>query len=563
MRERLTRAGHEGDFGGHEDHFGGHVQLVLGPPGTGKTTRLLGHLERVLRDVSPGDVAFVTFTRAAREEAKERAVRTLRCTDDDLVWFRTIHGAAFRLLGFRRENLFLGPEWTKFAKKHSYDLTPPKTALEDDGAHETPIIREDDVLRGTLDWCRSMCLDPKEDARKAPYDVVLSKYEVFLERYEEAKREEQKHDFADLLELVEGRGLSPPVEVAFVDEAQDLSPRQIRLVEKWFSELDTIYVAGDDDQAIYVFQGADPGWILRLAQKARVETLTQSYRVPRMVHRLATEVIRKNSARVDKEYRPRDHGGDVQYVDRAKAFELIDESERTFVLARNWYIFEDVAEELTARGIAFAIERFTGWSPLGNGTSKARRAWQAVLDLQAGRKILARSCDLIFEFIPSGKKGKNLLPRGAKKLAKENNRGVDFGVLRRWGLELFADAVRVIGPEVLMSLPAEKRQAMRAIMEKYGEIPDPKVTLTSIHGAKGREAETVIILPEMSKKTYEAYRFGGEEPSENRVAYVAITRAKRRLVVCVPESHRRYPYDTLIKRGEHTLGEEDEWAAGD
>ena len=91
----------------------------------------------------------------------------------------------------------------------------------------------------------------------------------------------------------------------------------------------------------------------------------------------------------------------------------------------------------------------------------------------------------------------------------------------------------------------------RAALNQYGELPTPKIHLTTVHSAKGREADLVIVIPDMTRRTYEAYldsRSGGRE-AENRVAYVAVTRAKHRLIIVAPQTTRYfgYPYIQVAK----------------
>jgi superfamily I DNA/RNA helicase len=86
-----------------------------------------------------------------------------------------------------------------------------------------------------------------------------------------------------------------------------------------------------------------------------------------------------------------------------------------------------------------------------------------------------------------------------------------------------------------------------------------------MHASKGREAPTVIILPDMTSRTYKAYTMGtrAEVEAENRVAYVAITRTQNRLIVCLPESPRSYPYDDLARRARVPRPDADSWQHGD
>jgi DNA helicase-2/ATP-dependent DNA helicase PcrA len=78
------------------------------------------------------------------------------------------------------------------------------------------------------------------------------------------------------------------------------------------------------------------------------------------------------------------------------------------------------------------------------------------------------------------------------------------------------------------------------------------IRLTTIHGAKGREADTVVVVPDMSRASYREYtdRSGRGFEAENRVAYVAVTRAKRRLLFVNPRTRRYYNYpDAESHRG--------------
>src|SRR5262245_23369543 len=82
------------------------VTKVFVPPGCGKTTRCLSIVEKYLAaGVKPQKIAFISFTKKAAEEAKERAKKRFGFDDQDLPYFRTIHSLVFRQLNMKRDEV--------------------------------------------------------------------------------------------------------------------------------------------------------------------------------------------------------------------------------------------------------------------------------------------------------------------------------------------------------------------------------------------------------------------------------------------------------------------------
>lgn len=526
-------------------------RLILGPPGTGKTTTLLDHLEREVASCGPDEVAFATFTRAARTEALERAARKLDVPEEDLAWFRTIHSIAYRLLGLKREEVFGDKALKVFAKQYGYTFSTQGS--RPDEAMDVTMSTEDDQLLAGMSWGRSRMLDAETTVRRAPFVLEPPRYYRFLDRYDDFRREAGLLDFHDMLEHCLGSTQRPPVRIAFVDEAQDLSPLQAALVEQWFEPCDHVYVGGDDDQAIYAFQGGDPAWLLNLARSCeRVDILRQSYRVPALVHAVAQRIIAGNTERVEKEYVSRPAMGSMDVVDRSEAAAEIAEAEGSvFVLARNWYLLKDFAELLHGRGVPFIVERHHHWSPLGRPTVVA--AVRTAQRLGDNKTVSARSLRALLEFIPSGKKGGGLLPHGVKAKVDKLERSVDSLVITELRLEGVVEIIREHGPTAILrrDVSADLRDALNALLRRHGTIPVPRVVLTSMHASKGRQADTVVVLPEMARRTHDAFMDGreGEREAEHRVAYVAVTRTKHRLLLCIPtEPDRCYLYASYASK---------------
>ena len=79
--------------------------IVLGPPGTGKTTTLLNKVDDYLKQTDPDKIGYFAFTQKAAHEARDRAIKKFNLTEDDLPYFRTLHSLAFRKLGLKKDQV--------------------------------------------------------------------------------------------------------------------------------------------------------------------------------------------------------------------------------------------------------------------------------------------------------------------------------------------------------------------------------------------------------------------------------------------------------------------------
>ncbi len=327
---------------------------------------------------------------------------------------------------------------------------------------------------------------------------------------------------------------SPPaLDVLFVDEAQDQSRLQWDVVRLLARTARRVVVAGDDDQAIYRWAGADVEQLISLEGEA--EVLGQSYRCPAVIQRLAASLLEEVRHRRPKEWSPRRGRGKV---DRAAGVADLDTSgawaddgvQPVLILARNEYILrEQVEPELRSRGVLY--ERH-GVPSVKASTLEAVVAWE---ELRAGKAVELDSAKKAYALMTAGvgvKRGHKELPNFDKSsppvvMADLQDRG---GLLTT---SIWHDALdRLPGGEVSYLLAALRQG------EKLRQRP--RVRISTIHGAKGGEARHVVLVKEMARRTHREMEANPED--EARVWYVGVTRARERLTIVEGTTAQECPW---------------------
>ena len=493
------------------------IEIFLGPPGTGKTTQLINCVESALtRGVPPDRVGYFSFTVKAATEAVERACKKFSLERRDFPHFSTLHSMCFRRLGLKRSDVLTGEKLREFARYAGVELTGK---MSEDGTVSGYSVGDRLMFMENLSRIREI---PLERLHNADDDGLnRSQLVLFSKKLAEFKRAYHLMDFTDMLLEFLRSDLRLGLRELYVDESQDLSHLQWRVVESLAVGCERVAVAGDDDQAIYRWAGADVDHLIDMTGDVRV--LGQSYRVPVRIQDVANKIIGRVKHRRHKEWSPR-KGADGA-VEKALSFDRVNcDAGQILILARNAYVLnEQVEPMLKKQGIVFRRLPFNNWS-INQKTLHAIQDWER---LRRGEKIAVAAVRRIYGLMTL-ERG---VRRGFKTLPKlEDDSVVDLGWLRKSGGLLREDPWH----EALDLIPAHDRNHIRAARQRGEKISQvPRVTLSTIHSAKGGEADHVIVMKEMASRTFAEMQKNPED--EMRVWYVATTRAREKLTIVEPQ----------------------------
>ena len=218
---------------------GKDVLVLLANAGTGKTRRLIEEVSKELETRRPEELAFVTFTRKGAEEGLRRVCSKLMYEPEDLPYFRTLHSLTFHAMNLKANQMFGRLDQRKFNKEYGYNVNRCEV---DTGK---VLATKDSQYLDFYDMERSGALTSKQLVEA---DIEQGYYRQIVKNYEEYKAREQKVDFFDCLIKYVQEGDSLPVKVAMIDECQDITALQWRVIEKAFAKAERIIIAGDDKQ---------------------------------------------------------------------------------------------------------------------------------------------------------------------------------------------------------------------------------------------------------------------------------------------------------------------------
>ncbi|RJT04876.1 UvrD-helicase domain-containing protein [Halococcus sp. IIIV-5B] len=563
-----------------------HVTRLFGGPGSGKTTALLDRVEEILDQpgVDVNDVLVVSYTRAAATEIRERLAERLDVSPRSLRGnVATMHAKAYELLDLSRGDVVGERDKEGFCEDFGLEFEDEYEGSRRRSARSTTIGNKviatsqwlQRTTRDVADWYdvpfqwndEEVRLPPEIDDNAQqgnkytptwPSDDDRLDIPEAIRAWRAYKGDEGLVGFADMLERVEQRSLIPSVDYLVIDEFQDITTLQYRVYEEWKPHVERVLIAGDDDQVVYAWQGADPQ--LLLDEGGEDVILDTSYRLPSRVLSVVNREVRHIEKRQEKNLRPRTEGGSVEAVESPTMLDLVrnvratveNTDETVMVLFRARYQLFQFMDEFIGEGIPFqALTDQRMW------TDRLNDYVNAVEKVAAGESITGLEARRLADMLMNtafGTNSRDALYETLDDLKEE------AGAEEFVDLTIEPDLIKEHAP--FMPGPASAEDMLRKTSQfqkksvkayfggDYQDVDRDRVRVGTIHSAKGREADHVFVATDLTEKVVEQMAASVEEGSadaaafaettdpvplltdnERRVFYVGMSRARERLVI--------------------------------
>jgi superfamily I DNA/RNA helicase len=497
---------------------------IPGPPGTGKTYRLINHylnIELNEKKTLDQNILYVGFSNAAVDEARKRI---LNLYPGHNIQVSTLHSLGKRTLNLDSNLLLKGKTWQPFADRFGhnnlkFDSTPSETGY---------YTYEDKYLK-VIEYAKNKLLGREEVGHAAEELGVLDDIDVPLckqiyQDLEDYKRDERMYEFSDMIKKFIEEGCTLSLDAVFLDEAQDLNPLQWKMFYQIESLCDRSYIAGDDDQTIYSFQGASAKEFINL--EGEIDPQIISNRVPRAIHKLAVSVLDNIENRLPKQWDPRDEEGEV--IDNKDLYDIDFSKKDWMILVRRKNQLPDIVEHLENNGFYFDCVYGKLLTP------SLLRAWRVWDLLNQGEGVEGREARQLYEecFQVKTKQVKHGFAGGLTL------NGLEFVTLKELKIN---HGLLIEGDWKQLNMSDEQREYIQGLLDSKEDLhKNPRIKVSTIHKVKGEECENVILFTDISWFIYsQCTKTSDLKDTEHRVWFVAITRAKNNLFLMSKDPNKQ------------------------
>ncbi len=548
-------------------NFGGGPLMILAGAGSGKTKVLIHRVVKLIEKegINPSSIALMTFTNKAAEEMKKR-IRTILGSEVHLGFVGTFHTFCVRILREFGERKGLSPNFVIFDSEDSESL-----------------------MKGVI---KEMGMDPKEN-KPGMYLAVIGRMKNDFKKIGEIEKSTENYfykqvvkvwreyqnrlnknralDFDDLLvkavevlQIDEVRKIvNERIKWVLIDEYQDTNKVQFELTRLLAGESKNLTVVGDASQAIYSFRGADFRNLLLLEGEypeiKKVE-LPKNYRSTQAILDSAYSVVKNNTGHpVIKLESTQEEG------EKIKLFETGDETEEARMVVtealKQTLLGEEVAvlyrtnaqsraleEELIRRGVAYKLVggvRFYGRAEIKDLLAYLRLVNNKEEEVAKNRieKVGKRKAKMFYDWLDSV--GPTTIDENPGTLLNEIINRVSY--LDKFDERDEQDVARIENINELLAVaslyktvPEFLESAALAEAETKKSLLNAKITLMTVHSAKGLEFQNVFVvgLEEGMFPHSRSISSGSKEEieEERRLMYVAMTRAKKKLILSYARS---------------------------
>ena len=460
---------------------------VIGPPGTGKTRRLLNEVQKYVKKGVPlNRIGYFAFTRKAAGEARDRYLKVeTHLSKKDIKHFQTLHSLAFNNLGLKEENVMQELNYKRIGEECGIQISY--------AAYETNswngIFSSNSEYLNLINLARVRQTSPLNELDRNEHLGKIERYKLdaIAQEINNYKQVNGLIDYTDMLDKFLKKGnVENKFDVIFVDEAQDLSLIQWKMIEKIekTNQCD-VWIAGDDDQAIFGWAGADVDSFINW--KAKEIPLQKSERVPSEIQIKALQIIdRVQDNRLNKDYFPKKEVCEILMQFKLSAIDMT--KGEWLILARTNPLLKPIPRYLKSMGLFFETAQ-------GNSIGKT-----LFEDINYWNKIRKG------EKIPEVQEQRVL-----ERMSKRDNK-----------LEWY---------DAFDQVALSKKDYVRSMLANGEDLSkEPRIKVSTIHGAKGGEATNVVLFLNQTKNTMKAAKKSvTKQDEEYRVWYVAVTRTIQKL----------------------------------